>query len=133
VRRTRSSLTIGTTAAPAADVFVATIIPLSSAAQENAARGFDAAIVQSKVAAGRRVHLVDMHSALSTADLIDGVHRADYAITGQWQGGFQAEVTGTARNVDHNNAVPAGGSVRFGLLGSAPVAAGVPTTRCAAR
>jgi lysophospholipase L1-like esterase len=66
-----------TAAVPAADVFVATIIPLSNAGQESAARTFNAAvpgIVQSKVNAGRRVHLVDMHSALTTGDLIDGIH-----------------------------------------------------------
>ncbi|MEU4155209.1 ricin-type beta-trefoil lectin domain protein [Actinoplanes sp. NPDC026670] len=63
-----------TTTAPSADVFVATIIPLANSGQENAARTFNAAIpgiVQSK---GSRVHLVDMHAALTTADLIDGVH-----------------------------------------------------------
>jgi len=62
---------------PTAEVFVAQIIPLSNAGQDAAARTFNAAIpgiVQSKVNAGRRVHLVDMHSALTTADLIDGVH-----------------------------------------------------------
>ena len=40
-------------------------------------RTFNAAIpgiVQSKVNAGKQVHLVDMHSALTTADLIDGIH-----------------------------------------------------------
>ncbi|GGO22971.1 lipase [Microbispora rosea subsp. aerata] len=66
-----------TTAAPDADVFVATIIPLSNPGQEAAARTFNAAIpgiVQSKVNSGKRVHLVDMHSKLTTADLIDGVH-----------------------------------------------------------
>ncbi|SNY24062.1 ricin-type beta-trefoil lectin domain protein [Paractinoplanes atraurantiacus] len=66
-----------TAAAPAADVFVATLIPLASSGQEAAARTFNAAlpgIVQSKVNSGRRVHLVDMHAALTTADLIDGVH-----------------------------------------------------------
>jgi lysophospholipase L1-like esterase len=66
-----------TAAAPSADVFVATIIPLSSPSQEAAARTFNAAvpgIVQNKAAAGKRVHLVDMHAALTTADLIDGVH-----------------------------------------------------------
>jgi len=66
-----------TAAAPAADVFVATIIPLSSTGQEAAARTFNAAIpgiVQSKVNSGKRVHLVDMHAALTTADLIDGIH-----------------------------------------------------------
>lgn len=66
-----------TAAVPAADVLVATIIPLSSASQEAAARTFNAAlpgIVQAKVNAGKHVHLVDMHAALTTADLIDGIH-----------------------------------------------------------
>jgi lysophospholipase L1-like esterase len=66
-----------TAATPSADVFVATIIPLASAGQEAAARTFNAAIpgiVQGKVNAGKRVHLVDMHAALTTADLIDGIH-----------------------------------------------------------
>jgi lysophospholipase L1-like esterase len=66
-----------TAAVPTADVFVATIIPLTSAGQETAARTFNAAlpgIVQSKANAGKRVHLVDMHAALTTADLIDGIH-----------------------------------------------------------
>ncbi|MEV4582022.1 lectin [Nonomuraea jabiensis] len=66
-----------TTAAPDADVFVATIIPLSNSGQESAARTFNAAIpgiVQSKVNSGKRVHLVDMHSKLTTSDLIDGIH-----------------------------------------------------------
>jgi lysophospholipase L1-like esterase len=64
-------------AAPTADVFVATLIPLASAGQEAAVRTFNAAlpgIVQSKVNSGKRVHLVDMHAALTSADLIDGIH-----------------------------------------------------------
>jgi hypothetical protein len=66
-----------TNTVPTAEVFVAQIIPLANASQDAAARTFNAAIpgiVQSKVNAGRHVHLVDMHSALTTADLIDGVH-----------------------------------------------------------
>jgi lysophospholipase L1-like esterase len=66
-----------TATVPNADVFVATIIPLSNSGQEAAARTFNGAIpgiVQSKVNSGRRVHLVDMHSKLTTGDLIDGVH-----------------------------------------------------------
>ncbi|MFI7643473.1 lectin [Nonomuraea sp. NPDC049400] len=66
-----------TTAVPNADVFVATIIPLSNSGQESAGRTFNAAIpgiVQSKVNSGKRVHLVDMHSKLTTSDLIDGIH-----------------------------------------------------------
>ncbi|MET7392899.1 RICIN domain-containing protein [Dactylosporangium sp. NPDC005572] len=66
-----------TAAVPSADVFVASIIPLSNSGQEAAARTFNATIpgiVQSKVNAGKRVHFVDMHAALTTADLIDGIH-----------------------------------------------------------
>jgi lysophospholipase L1-like esterase len=62
---------------PAADVFVAQIIPLANSGQDAAVRTFNAAIpgiVQSKVNAGKHVHLVNMYSALTTADLIDGVH-----------------------------------------------------------
>jgi lysophospholipase L1-like esterase len=66
-----------TATVPAAEVFVATIIPLASPAQETAVRSYNAAIpgiVQSKVNAGRHVHLVDMHAALTAADLADGIH-----------------------------------------------------------
>jgi len=66
-----------TNTVPTAEVFVAQIIPLANAGQDAAARTFNAAIpgiVQSKVNAGKHVHLVDMHSALTTADLTDGVH-----------------------------------------------------------
>ena len=66
-----------TAAVPSAEVFVATIIPLASAGQEAAGRTFNAAIpgiVQRNVSAGKHVHLVDMHSALTAADLIDGIH-----------------------------------------------------------
>jgi lysophospholipase L1-like esterase len=66
-----------TNTVPTAEVFVATIIPLGTASQEAAVRTYNAAIpglVQSKANAGRHVHLVDMHSALTTADLADGIH-----------------------------------------------------------
>jgi lysophospholipase L1-like esterase len=66
-----------TNTAPTAEVFVAQIIPLANANQEAAVRTFNSAIpgiVQSKVNAGRHVHLVDMHSALTSADLTDGIH-----------------------------------------------------------
>ncbi|MFG1702669.1 cellulose binding domain-containing protein [Nonomuraea sp. M3C6] len=64
-----------TTTAPNAEVFVATIIPLSGA--DATVRSFNAAIpgiVQSRADAGRHVHLVDMFNALTTGDLADGVH-----------------------------------------------------------
>lgn len=64
-----------TTLAPDADLFVATIVPLSSG--DATVRAFNATIpsmVQSKVNAGKKVHLVDMYRALTTADLADGVH-----------------------------------------------------------
>jgi lysophospholipase L1-like esterase len=66
-----------TATVPSAEVFVASIIPLSNAGAEANARTFNATIpgiVQSKVNAGRHVHFVDQHAALTTADLADGVH-----------------------------------------------------------
>lgn len=66
-----------TATVPNADVFVATIIPLTNAGWQNAARTFNATIpgiVQSKVNQGKHVHLVNMATALTTADLIDGIH-----------------------------------------------------------
>lgn len=66
-----------TATVPSAEVFVATIIPITDATSEARARTFNAAIpgiVQSKVNAGKHVHLVNMANALTTADLVDGVH-----------------------------------------------------------
>jgi lysophospholipase L1-like esterase len=66
-----------TATVPTAEVFVSTIIPIANSGAEANARTFNATIpgiVQSKVTAGRHVHFVDMHSALTTADLADGVH-----------------------------------------------------------
>jgi lysophospholipase L1-like esterase len=66
-----------TATAPDAEVFVAQIIPIANAGQDSTARTFNAAIpgiVQSNQNAGKHVHLVDMHSAITTADLVDGVH-----------------------------------------------------------
>ncbi len=66
-----------TATVPDAEVFVATIIPLANSGEETAARTYNAAIpgiVQSKAGAGKHVHLVDMHAALTTADLADGIH-----------------------------------------------------------
>jgi len=66
-----------TATSPSAEVFVATIIPLAQASQENAVRTFNAAIpgiVSRNASAGKHVHLVDMHSALTAADLTDGIH-----------------------------------------------------------
>ncbi|MEO3926824.1 cellulose binding domain-containing protein [Micromonosporaceae bacterium B7E4] len=64
-----------TNTAPDAEVFVASIIPLSGA--DSQVRTYNATIpgiVQSKVDAGKRVHFVDMYRALTLADLADGVH-----------------------------------------------------------
>jgi lysophospholipase L1-like esterase len=66
-----------TTTAPNAEVFVAQITPLGWSEGDAAVNTYNAAIpgiVQSKVNAGKNVHLVDMHSALTAADLEDGVH-----------------------------------------------------------
>jgi lysophospholipase L1-like esterase len=64
-----------TNTAPDTYVFVATIIRFPGLdARVNAFNGAIPGIVQQKVNAGRRVHLVQMNPALTAADLIDGVH-----------------------------------------------------------
>jgi lysophospholipase L1-like esterase len=62
-------------ASPDVELFVATLVPLSFS--DANVRAFNAAlpaIVDAKAAAGHHVHLVDMYSKLTTADLADGVH-----------------------------------------------------------
>jgi lysophospholipase L1-like esterase len=64
-----------TTQAPDTHLFVAMITPLTDF--DAGVREFNAAvpgIVEEQAGAGRSVHLVDMYSALTTADLADGVH-----------------------------------------------------------
>ena len=64
-----------TSTLPGAEVFVAQIIPVACC--ESTVQTFNAAIpglVQSRVNAGKHLHLVDMHAALTTADLLDGIH-----------------------------------------------------------
>ncbi|MFF9312395.1 GDSL-type esterase/lipase family protein [Streptomyces sp. NPDC014748] len=66
-----------TAAAPNADVLVSDLVPLADPAAEERAQRFDAAVpgvVSALAARGRHVHFVPMHSALTTADLADGVH-----------------------------------------------------------
>ncbi|WP_246291735.1 SGNH/GDSL hydrolase family protein [Lentzea indica] len=64
-----------TAQAPAADVFVSTIIPIRFA--DATVRGYNSAIVpllRAKAAAGKRVHVVDMYPAVPVSDLPDGIH-----------------------------------------------------------
>jgi lysophospholipase L1-like esterase len=66
-----------TNSVPSAEVFVAQIIPLANQSQNAQLKTFNAAIpgiVQSKAAAGKHVHLLDMYDALTPADLVDGIH-----------------------------------------------------------
>lgn len=60
---------------PDTNLFVSTIIPLGFS--DATVRTFNAAIpgiVRTRASAGKRVYLVDMYNALTTADLADGVH-----------------------------------------------------------
>jgi hypothetical protein len=62
------------TLAPNAEVFVAQITPESDSTQESRVRAYNAALPGVVAQKGSKTHLVDMHSAITTADLIDGVH-----------------------------------------------------------
>jgi lysophospholipase L1-like esterase len=62
------------TLAPVAEVFVATITPIADPAAEQRARTFNATVPGIVATKGSRTHLVDLHAALTTADLADGLH-----------------------------------------------------------
>jgi lysophospholipase L1-like esterase len=69
---------------PGIELFVAQITPESDATLESRVRAYNAALPGVLNGKGPHVHLVDMHSALTTADLADGVHpsAAGYAKMG---------------------------------------------------
>ncbi|HEX7303800.1 AbfB domain-containing protein [Lentzea sp.] len=80
-------------AAPNADVFVSSIIPLSDPVRESRAAAYNATIPDMVRGKGPRVHFVDMHAALTTADLADGVHptRGGYdKMAARWAGALAA-------------------------------------------
>jgi lysophospholipase L1-like esterase len=90
-----------TATVPTADVYVATIVPFANATDEAQAEAYNAqlpGIVQAKAGAGKHVHLLDMHAALTPADLLsDGVHPSNggYSkMAAQWY----AQVHGTSVN-----------------------------------
>ncbi|SFF79840.1 Lysophospholipase L1 [Actinacidiphila alni] len=75
--RLSTLLTHITDAAPGADVLVSDLIPLADPTLESRAEQYNAAVpgvVSALAAQGRHVHFVSMHTALTTADLADGVH-----------------------------------------------------------
>jgi lysophospholipase L1-like esterase len=59
---------------PNVELFVAQIIPVSDANNEAKTQTFNAALPGIVAQKGPMTHLVDMHSAITTADLADGVH-----------------------------------------------------------
>lgn len=60
--------------APAVELFVAQITPETNPTLEARVRAYNATIPGIVAQKGPRTHLVDMHSAITTADLADGVH-----------------------------------------------------------
>ena len=60
--------------APDADIFVAQITPQWNPLYESRIEAFNAQIPGIVASKGSKVHLVDMHSALTMDDLADGVH-----------------------------------------------------------
>ena len=62
------------TLAPNVQLFVAQLIPAGDATNETRTRAFNAALPGVVAQKGPLTHLVDMHSAITTADLVGGVH-----------------------------------------------------------
>ncbi|MEU3644006.1 AbfB domain-containing protein [Lentzea sp. NPDC034063] len=97
-------------AAPNADVFVSSVVPLSDPVLEARAGAYNATIPDIVRGKGSRVHFVDMHAALSTADLADGVHpnRGGYdKMAARWASALAA-VPGSAGNDGAPVTVPTG-------------------------
>ncbi|MGI5238136.1 ricin-type beta-trefoil lectin domain protein [Dactylosporangium sp. CA-139066] len=59
---------------PTVELFVAQITPESDPTLESRVQAYNAAIPGIVAQKGSHTHLVDMHSAITTADLADGVH-----------------------------------------------------------
>jgi hypothetical protein len=79
--------------APGVELFVAQITPETDPAREALVEAYNAALPAVVQGKGSHVHLVDMHSALTTADLADGVHptAAGYAKMGAvWYSALQS-------------------------------------------
>ncbi|MFC4591715.1 ricin-type beta-trefoil lectin domain protein [Sphaerisporangium corydalis] len=60
--------------APSVELFVAQVTPAADPAFESRIQTFNAAVPGVVAQKGSMTHLVDMHSALTTADLADGLH-----------------------------------------------------------
>jgi len=60
--------------APAVELFVAQIVPAADPSLESRVQAYNAALPGIVAQKGSRTHLVDMHSAITTADLADGLH-----------------------------------------------------------
>ena len=60
--------------APDVELFVAQITPETDPTREQRVQAYNATIPGIVASKGPRTHLVDMHSAITTADLADGVH-----------------------------------------------------------
>jgi lysophospholipase L1-like esterase len=134
--RLSALLDLITTTVPSAQVYVATITPLASRANDRRARAYNAAIpglVSAKAAAGRHVHVVDMHAALSKDDLSgDGIHPTSggyakmaatwySALTGRAMTRWEAEspTYATVNNGERLTTANASGDGKVGYLSAA--------------
>jgi lysophospholipase L1-like esterase len=87
--------------APLVELFVAQITPETNPTLEARVQAFNAAIPGLVTQKGPRTHLVDMHSAITTADLADGVHpnSAGYdKMAARWYSALQS-VSGSLQHV----------------------------------
>jgi lysophospholipase L1-like esterase len=134
--RLSALLDLVTATVPTAQVYVATITPLAGRLNDARARAYNATIpgiVSAKAAAGRHVHLVDMHSALSKDDLSrDGIHPTNggyakiaarwySALTGRPMTSWEAEspTYATVNNGERLTTANASGDGKVGYLSAA--------------
>ncbi len=117
--------------APSATILVSSLTPQRDSAREARVRSYNAAIpaiVRDKVAQGKRVQFIDMHSALTAADLADGVHpnTTGYRkMAAVWRAALPAAVPdlpASAATPDESESPMPAEAPLAGLIGAAPVA-----------
>jgi lysophospholipase L1-like esterase len=119
--------------APSVELFVAQIIPARDATVESRIVAFNAALPGALQSKGPHVHVVNMHSVLTTADLADGLHptAAGYAkMAAAWFAALQSvpvSLAPTGPAIGSAVGLMNGGSARCLDVTGANTAAGTPT------
>ena len=116
-------------------LYVAKITPLTDPTYNTLVNEYNATIpgiVQTKVSQGKPVYLVDMNTAITTADLADGIHPSEAGYTkmgNTWYAIIKNDLTGTpaATPTRTNTAGPTNTPTRTATRTNTPAVSNTPT------